>query len=428
MGTTDFPSWFGTSLYGGLASAVLCALVIAGWALMRRRGVSGQVVGALLTCLLASALDTAAIFWAQDRLDVYGPRLSIGEVAAALTFTALCGWVAPLSAMVWYILFAVPVGDSRLAAERSRIPSAPRLLDPARQRLALPDGQPWGALTPESLAPDARSIPLTRELILIGRDPGNDLALDDDRVSRYHAELRWENGRPWLVDLASLNGTRINQLAVSGRSPLRDRDVIELGSHHFRFEISAAHRAPETGDVASQGDAPGADQETRKTAGISGGFGSSGPALLLEWRVGMEPARQWMLKAPVVTLGRDASCGITLPDDSVSRTHAQITRQPGGYFVVDLESSNGVFLNGDQVTSPAQIFSGDVLRLGDAILTVRGAEVGATPAPAARNDVSDAADSVALHMRIGTRGTSKPRLAPPRLSPEEPIGGNSPHA
>lgn len=425
MGSSDFPSWFGASLYGGLASAVLCALVIAGWALIRRRGVSGQVVGALLTCLIASALDTAPIFWAQDRLDVYGPRLSIGEVAAALTFTAICGWAGPLGAMVWYVLYAVPVSDPLVLLARSRVPSAPHLLDPARQRLALPDGAPWGALAPEPPTSDARPITLTRELILIGRDPGNDLALDDDRISRYHAELRWENGRPWLVDLASLNGTRINQLAVSGRSPLHDQDVIEMGSHRYRFEIRATPLAPEAGEADGQAGATGSEPETRKTAGISGAFNASGPTLALVWGAGATAASVWTLKAPVTTIGRDASCGITLPDDSVSRVHAQITRQPKGYFVVDLDSSNGVFLNGDLVTSPAQIIAGDVLRLGDAILTVQDATAGDAEASPQQVSEGDADDPVALHMRIGARNTSKPWLAPPRLAPGEQNNGDS---
>jgi pSer/pThr/pTyr-binding forkhead associated (FHA) protein len=426
VGSSDFPSWFGASLYGGLASAVLCALVIAGWALIRRRGVSGQVVGALLTCLIASALDTAPIFWAQDRLDVYGPRLSVGEVAATLTFTALCGWAAPLGAMVWYVLYAVPVSDPLVLLARSKVPSAPHLLDPARQRLALPDGTPWGALAPEPQAPDARPIPLTRELILIGRDPGNDLALDDDRVSRYHAELRWENGLPWLVDLASLNGTRVNQLAVSGRSPLHGGDVIELGSHRYRFESRSPRLAPEAGAAEGQDGAPEAEPETRKTAGISGAFSASGPTLALVRSAGATVASVWTLKAPVTTIGRDASCGITLPDDSVSRVHAQITRQPKGYFIVDLDSSNGVFLNGDQVTSPAQIIVGDVLRLGDAILTVQEATAGDGTVSPQQPGEGDADDAVALHMRIGARSTSKPRLAPPRLAPEEQDNGDSP--
>ena len=425
MESSDFPSWFGASLYGGLASAVLCALVIAGWALMRRRGVSGQVVGAMLTCLIASALDTAPIFWAQDRLDVYGPRLGVGEVAAALIFTAVCGWAAPLGSMVWYVLYAVPVSDPLVLLARSRVPSAPHLLDPARQRLALPDGAPWGTLAPETLVPDARAIPLTRELILIGRDPGNDLALDDDRVSRYHAELRWENGRPWLVDLASLNGTRVNQLAVSGRSPLHDRDIIEVGSHRYRFENRAPQLAPGAGEAVGQDGAAGAEPETRKTAGISGAFSASGPTLALVWSAGAAAASAWTLKAPVTTIGRDASCGIALPDDSVSRVHAQITRQPKGYFVVDLESSNGVFLNGEAVTSPAQIIAGDVLRLGDAILTVQDTTTGDVGAPGQQAGESGSDDPVALHMRVGARSTSKPRLAPPRLTPEEQDSGSS---
>ena len=426
MGSTDFPTWFGASIYGGLACAVLSALVIAGWSLLRRRGMSGQVVAALLVCLIASALDAAPIVWAQDRLGVYGPSLSGGEVVAALAFTALSGWSAPLGSMIWYVLYAVPNGGSYSIPGRIRALSAPQLSNPARQRLALSSGLAWGALAPDPPAPDSRLIPLAHEVVLIGRDPGADLTLVDDRVSRYHAELRWENGQPWLVDLSSLNGTRINHLAVVGRSLLRDHDLIEFGNHFYRFVIPIALDSRAVMPGEGHEIAPAPELETRKTAGISGSFGFSAPSLALVWNGGASQARRWTLKAPITTIGRDVSCGIALPDDSVSRLHAQITRQPTGYFIVDVESSNGVFLNGDQVTSPAQLFSGDVLRLGEVILTVRDETTGETGASVGRDDASNTSDAVSLHMRIGTRDTSKPRFAPPRLAPEEREERNDP--
>ncbi len=419
MGPADFPSWFGASLYGGLGCAVLSALVIAGWALLRRRGLSGQVVGALLTCLLASALDTAPIVWAQDRLGVYGPSLSATEVATALAFTALCGWAAPLGAMIWYVLYAVPIGGYSLP-RRNRALSAPLLANPGRQRPARPGGSPWGTLSANPPATDPHPIPLIHEVVLVGRDPGADLTLVDDRVSRYHAELRWENGSPWLIDLSSLNGTRINHLTVVGRSPLRNHDQLEFGNHQFQFEIPDSSDLPAGAPAEDPEPARVPEAETRKTAGISGSFGSNAPALALVWNDGAAQARRWTLSAPITTIGRDASCGVTLPDDSVSRLHAQITRQPSGYFIVDVESKNGVFLNGDQVTEPARLFSGDVLRLGDVILTVQEGTAGNPDAPAVPEGAAESADSASLRMRLAPRDTSKPRFAPPRLTPEKP--------
>lgn len=56
--------------------------------------------------------------------------------------------------------------------------------------------------------------------VSIGRDPGNEIELDDRRVSRHHAVL-WAEAGAWCVrDLDSANGTYIDQVRVKGRAPL----------------------------------------------------------------------------------------------------------------------------------------------------------------------------------------------------------------
>jgi hypothetical protein len=53
----------------------------------------------------------------------------------------------------------------------------------------------------------------------IGRDASCELALDDPLISRRHAEVRLEDGRWWVVDLGSRNGTRLDARRVE-RAPL----------------------------------------------------------------------------------------------------------------------------------------------------------------------------------------------------------------
>jgi pSer/pThr/pTyr-binding forkhead associated (FHA) protein len=67
---------------------------------------------------------------------------------------------------------------------------------------------------------------------------------------------------------------------------------------------------------------------------------------------------------PIMTIGRDRERPICIPDESVSRLHAQIVRQQVGYFVSDLHSSNGTFLNGDLLIAPSLLSPGDILRVG----------------------------------------------------------------
>ena len=71
----------------------------------------------------------------------------------------------------------------------------------------------------------------------VGRDPsGNDVVLDDGRVSARHARLEW-TGRGWSVhDLGSKNGTFLSGTPVAG-SPLSDGDWLSFGGLLARFEV-----------------------------------------------------------------------------------------------------------------------------------------------------------------------------------------------
>jgi len=75
---------------------------------------------------------------------------------------------------------------------------------------------------------DGPPVSLGPEPVLIGRDPQNDLVLDDRRVSRKHAEVRLRLGRYTLYDLQSTNGTYVNGRRVAERV-LDDGDKISIG-------------------------------------------------------------------------------------------------------------------------------------------------------------------------------------------------------
>jgi pSer/pThr/pTyr-binding forkhead associated (FHA) protein len=62
--------------------------------------------------------------------------------------------------------------------------------------------------------------------------------------------------------------------------------------------------------------------------------------------------------------GRDADCALSLTDASVSRRHARLQAAEGGVFAVeDLDSHNGVFVNGARQQT-ARLQPGDLLELG----------------------------------------------------------------
>lgn len=112
-----------------------------------------------------------------------------------------------------------------------------------------------------------RDLPIP---VTIGREEGNLLRLNDERVSRFHAKIQQEDGDVILTDLESTNGTRVNGMPVQIRR-LRPGDQVNVGRSMLLFgtleEIAArkmqeranarAAKAAESGTVP--GTVPGDD-------------------------------------------------------------------------------------------------------------------------------------------------------------------------
>jgi len=77
-------------------------------------------------------------------------------------------------------------------------------------------------------------LPLGMEGLKIGRSGYNDLILPDGKVSRNHAEIRFENGRYFIIDLNSTNGVFVNGQLVQNL-PLKSGDRITIGDSELLF-------------------------------------------------------------------------------------------------------------------------------------------------------------------------------------------------
>jgi pSer/pThr/pTyr-binding forkhead associated (FHA) protein len=65
--------------------------------------------------------------------------------------------------------------------------------------------------------------------IIIGRDPGCDLVLDDDSVSARHTRLSFHHSQWWAEDLQSKNGTHLNQEEILTPTVVVSGDVLRCG-------------------------------------------------------------------------------------------------------------------------------------------------------------------------------------------------------
>ena len=76
--------------------------------------------------------------------------------------------------------------------------------------------------------------------VTIGREEGNTVQLNDERVSRYHLKIQEDQDKVVLTDLESTNGTKVNGNVVQIRR-LRHGDRVAVGRSLLLFEIGRAH-------------------------------------------------------------------------------------------------------------------------------------------------------------------------------------------
>ena len=96
---------------------------------------------------------------------------------------------------------------------------------------------------------------------------------------------------------------------------------------------------------------------------------------------GSKAGRRIELERESVTVGRQSCCDLVLDDDTVSRQHARFMSRPEGFFLEDLGSRNGTYLNGERIYGPTRIFDGDRVQLYDITMTFFDS-AGLSPRPA----------------------------------------------
>lgn len=112
---------------------------------------------------------------------------------------------------------------------------------------------------------------------------------------------------------------------------------------------------------------PGLDEKTRVSA-VSRIFekGISSESCLVTI-YGPDLGRQYTLDLESISIGRGAENDIVIDMDNVSRRHARVVAQAGGFVVEDLESTNGTYVNDGEVRAE-RLHNGDLIKIGGAIL------------------------------------------------------------
>ncbi len=167
--------------------------------------------------------------------------------------------------------------------------------------------------------------------VTFGRAPGNDIVLSSPLVSHEHGRFCFKNGQ-WAIedkavyrDKGSTNGLIYNNAAIFSRNLsdgdfIRIDDGVETIAQGVLFVLSSSDSANKWDTVFLNGKRS-------------------------------------------ITIGRSPGCDIVLPHVSVSKCHAKIEMDSGGYYIIDNGSTNGVMVNNSRISGKRRLHEKDVIAI-----------------------------------------------------------------
>jgi hypothetical protein len=91
----------------------------------------------------------------------------------------------------------------------------------------------------------------------------------------------------------------------------------------------------------------------------------AGPSYQLVMRTGPTPGKIFPVEKNEIFIGRDLGNDVVISDAEISRRHARLVMQAGGFVLEDLGSTNGTVVNGQRLMGPYLLRPGEVITLGE---------------------------------------------------------------
>lgn len=207
----------------------------------------------------------------------------------------------------------------------------------------------------------AESFPyiFDQDRIVIGRGAGADIRIPHPAVSERHATISRNGPNHFVTDENSTNGTYVNQdQLVAGRAkPLAAQHIISIA--HFRISFQPFTATSER--TSAERTAELARRMVREVFGKANAMDQPNISILNGPNAGTAlplpaPPAHWVV-------GRADTCDLVIDDADASREHAEIIRDLDGALLRDLDSKNGILVNGKPFKEK-RLREGDLIVVG----------------------------------------------------------------
>jgi pSer/pThr/pTyr-binding forkhead associated (FHA) protein len=175
----------------------------------------------------------------------------------------------------------------------------------------------------------------------------------------------------YLLHDESANGTSVNGSRISGTYLLGHGDVIRIGDEELRFEVE--------GGTAPQATVAAPPTAVLDVSRIRAEHAHPATTATLEIVRGPFSGASFSIDRAVCSIGRAPESDVRIRDESVSAAHATLLRKGAQWFVVDLRSANGTFVDGLRIAGERELASGSRLSLGRVELEFRAIDASGAP-------------------------------------------------
>jgi ABC-type multidrug transport system ATPase subunit len=192
------------------------------------------------------------------------------------------------------------------------------------------------------------TIVLDKSKYIVGRNTTNQIVLENTRISREHFLIENKNGIWTGLDLKSTNGVFVNNLKVEDSFQIYDKLEVDLANEYkFIFEF---------------GDHIEIKKESNYIINTS------------ELESNKIDINHLLNSTDFISIGRADTNKVIVNSILVSRNHCEVYKNNTSWYLKDLDSTNGTFLNGKKVKGEALLSDNDIIGVGNYIIILKPTE------------------------------------------------------